>query len=462
MRKLLQRLLLLVLFSSGNSVLAQTREPIVVDLEDFPVSSSSACPVVPYDRGVSLSGGVIATLPYEEFGAGKVYRSVQPYLGGFLCYQQPVQISFDETSSEVSFDLYTTNNVLTITDDTGWSRTIAMDFESDFSYAGIKKATITVPSEHVRTLSIHDPCDYFGGTACGAPWSILVDNIEFTPERPCVSVTGDTDVLPNPAGSTSNSSPVVVEVTDCEGHTLSGIAVRTSITVDATSGGHTANHISPRPTGGLRDDGTAGSGSDSVTGSSEDGRIPLQFVPPEAGGTHAITSLCIDRQCYYDPPLNVDVKIPGLGEIPPANVFYTLVEYLPDTEIGKNIGDTAQHKHVNHNLTDAARENLWRLAFNYAASQAFQPIPEKLHINDASLPMGGIFDISGAWNTDHVGHRKGIVVDIRGNDSPGAVPEDLHQQFVQAAFDAGGVAVFERRRNATRRHYHVLLIGDDQ
>lgn len=260
---------------------------------------------------------------------------------------------------------------------------------------------------------------------------------------------------------------MAVTVDDCEGNPISGLQVRTFVTVDQTSGGHLANHplVVPRPLGGLREDlsGAAGAGSDSVIlGSDDEGRILLQFVPPEVSGNHTISAECMDIECYaLSPPLEIKVRVPGLISIPPANVFYTLTEYLPGTAVGMNIGDAAgTHNGVNHHLTPSATENLWRLAFNYAALMHFQPIPEKLHINDASLPDGGLFDIKGQWKTPHKSHRKGTVVDIRANEAPGAIPNSPNAAFKLAAEYAGAYADFEDfPSHPGNNHYHVLLMG---
>jgi hypothetical protein len=283
-------------------------------------------------------------------------------------------------------------------------------------------------------------------------------------QRPCLAINGPTEIEPKPFGADAEALTFAVEVTDCEGTYLPDISVETTVTVDAKSGGHNGTHAtSTRPTGGLRDEGATGAGTASVVRkSNQDGMIYLEFVPSEVSGVHTITAKCTTVTCIEpDPPLEVGVKVAGLKPIDPY-VFYTLIE-LDGT--GKNIGDTPQHHSgVNHYLHPKATENLKRLALYYSFLLG-EPIPEKLHINDASLPEGGLFDIGGAWTVDHKYHRKGRVVDIRGNQAPGAIPDDpyYHRVLSDAAMYAGVIARWEPfRTRPWNNRFHVLLTKEQQ
>lgn len=433
-----------------------------MDFEQFPITQAEDCPVFPYDRGALFSGGTIQQLETDPINPTKVYRSVQPVFGGFLCYANPMVISFDEPTSNVGLDLYAPNRFITVQDDSGWSRTIDFLYEATEWGPSSDKVHVTIPSSGIREITIHDPCRYFG--ECGKPWSFHIDNVAFRPVRPCLAIAGPSEVEPNDARQTTKYIALVVEVTDCEGNPMSGVAVETTVDVVHTSGGHLDDHPTPtpRPLGGLREhSGTAsGAGTDSVTLSSNaDGQILLQVVPPEVAGTHIIDATCVDTQCTEpDPPHHVDVKIAGLAPIPRFDVYYTLTEYLPGTIVGKNIGDNGRHDGVNHWLTPEASEVLWRIAFHYAELLDFQPDPERLHVNDASLPWGGLFDILGQWRPSHHGHRKGTVVDIRANQLPGAVPPDHDQEFLDAAGKLGARAVREKVGSPSE-HYHLMLRG---
>lgn len=449
---------------------AAAPEPVIIDFEQFPLTNNSDCPVFPYDRGAGFAGGAIRQNESDSINPTKALRASQPVFGFNFCSYNPGTISFDEPTSEVSFDLYTSNRFITVSDDRGWSRSI--DFHLEFEEWGNsnRKVRVMIPSTGIRQVTVHDPCDYFSA-GCG-PWNYGIDNVSFIPERPCISINGPSTVDPNTARSpTSGYVPVVITVDDCAGNALDGIAVEIFLTVDQTSGGHSGHHplVVPRPVGGLREDlvTASGPGAELVTFSTDpNGQILLQFVPPQVSGKHAIDAKCVDTKCYApDPPLSVDVMVDGLAPIPPSNVFYTLVEYLPNTIIGKNIGDNGKHDGENHYLTPEASDILWRVAFNYAALLNFQPTPEKLHVNDASLPMGGLFDISGQWTPNHRGHRKGTVVDVRANQSPGAVPASYDRYFQRAASRLGAVAVREYAGQAPpnpNEHYHLRLRGVDE
>ncbi len=392
----------------------------------------------------------------------------------FTCATNPIEIRFPEPASEIEFDLITPNDAFTISDDTGFSRTLGVRAEfngTSETNPVFYRTRFVLSSTGVNKVTITNHCSLTNTTGCREQWRTVVDNLQFQTQRYCLAIFGALTVEPNPRNKSDVNLPFVVEVTDCNGTYVEDIEVETSVTVKPTSGGHSAGHaVSSRPTGGLRDDTNNASGPGSqkfVRMSDPDGLVPLQFVSPEIAGTHTITAKCTKVACDEpDPPLDVDVKIDGLTAIPPA-FYYTLTEYLTGTEFGKNIGDNGNHDGENHNLTPDANAALWSVAFQYAALHAFLPVPEKLHLNDASLPWGGLFDIKGGWAPNHVGHRKGVVVDVRANDRPGAVPADHDRHFMLAVRRVGATAV---REFAARppllpnpaEHYHLKLLGVDQ
>ena len=125
---------------------------------------------------------------------------------------------------------------------------------------------------------------------------------------------------------------------------------------------------------------------------------------------------------------------------------------------GRKIGDNGVHDGANHYLTEFATGQLNRLGYNYAQMFTSPELvtPAKLHINDASLPWGGLFDASGAWDRPHNRHRRGSVVDIRANGCPGSIPDHMFAAFQNAAILAGGSARFHAN------HYHVRLKGGEE
>lgn len=85
-----------------------------------------------------------------------------------------------------------------------------------------------------------------------------------------------------------------------------------------------------------------------------------------------------------------------------------LVPYGP--EIGADtVGSNAIHP-INHYATAAHIAALQKLAATYA--QAFPSAP-RLKFNDSSLESGGLFDIAGNWQPDHMGHRIGRNTDVK-------------------------------------------------
>lgn len=431
-------------------------DPIVVDFEQFPSWTSCPPPTYISDRGANFSAALVESAANSP-NLTKTLRTFQS-IYNFTCTSNPLVINFDEPVSELKLDMYSRNSELRIRDDRGWSQVV---------FTGGHHASIEVPSTDVRRLEISDPCNYWNASGCDEIWQFYIDNVSFKPERYCLEVTGPSTTEPNGAGRSDKSIALVVEVTDCDGQPVPDIAVRTLVSVEHTSGGHSAGHPLPipRPPGGLRGTSdTSGAENESYVGTSDAlGQIAMEFVPPEAAGTHTINATCVVERCYEpDPPLEVEVGIEGLAAIPADNLFYTLKEYLDGTDKGKNIGNNGQHDNLNHHLTPEAAEVLSRVAFEYAARLYFFPVPEKLHINDASLPNGGLFDFRGQWRPDHRGHRKGTVVDIRANQAPGAIPVVFRTEFELAAIYNGALALFESFPDASNDHYHVLLMGVPQ
>ena len=92
-----------------------------------------------------------------------------------------------------------------------------------------------------------------------------------------------------------------------------------------------------------------------------------------------------------------------------------LVAYGP--EIGADtVGSNAIHP-KNHYATAAHIAALQHLATIFA--QAFPSAP-RLKYNDSSLESGGLLDISGNWQPDHIGHRRGRETDVKTHSNCGA------------------------------------------
>jgi hypothetical protein len=157
-------------------------------------------------------------------------------------------------------------------------------------------------------------------------------------------------------------------------------------------------------------------------------------------------------------------------------VYYSLTEDGSTTVVGDNGNHLG-----NHYLTGDASIQLWRLAASFYNYQIRKGVakPTLLHLNDASLKWGGLFDRDGDWDTPHVRHRKGVVIDIRANTTAGNIPESMFNDFEQLADEtklADGTTAANAELHCSRgrnpsvdncvgdinRHYHVLLLGVDQ
>ena len=153
---------------------------------------------------------------------------------------------------------------------------------------------------------------------------------------------------------------------------------------------------------------------------------------------------------------------------PPAPLFYTMNE-----ADGSVIG-AVQGKHTdNHYLTPEAASVLWRMAASYSVEQRFKvkgrnPITKKLelvappvlHLNDASLVWGGLFDaVDSDWEQPHEEHRRGTVVDVRANTNVGAIPAKNFKAFEKMAMQYYGVDAKIHHRGWPSQHYHVRLLN---
>lgn len=432
------------LLISSAPALGQTF--VTVDFENFPISPTCD-PVTVTQHGATFSNGRV-----REGGdppSAKVYRNSQSP----PCVSSDVGISFNKPVSGVSFELYS-SDLFVISDGQGWSKTV--DMRQIFP----KKLTVTVPPVGVRNVYIDDLCDYYGGTECGNAWAFNVDNVKFIPSPVCLAISGDMVVAPKDSGT------IVVDVTDCGGTHLPDVPITVSALVEEFSGGH--NHSdSGRPEGRLREN-LIGAGEVSFTGVSDvNGQLALEFVAPEVSGIHWIQVKCTDFDCTVPTDFEVQVKVEGLEGIP-ASSWYTLNE-TGGPDQGKEVGSTSEHP-LNHFLMRSASENLEAVALNHAQSFAVLAarVPQQLHINDASLESGGKFDLleSGVWGgaSSHAGHRMGTVVDIRANGDMerGSIAVDVvsTKRFKQSAQDAGAVA--EVHKKGQHRHFHVLLLGEDE
>jgi hypothetical protein len=199
--------------------------------------------------------------------------------------------------------------------------------------------------------------------------------------------------------------------------------------------------------------------------------VVFNFNAPEAAGTHTITAAC--DGCSNTATAKVDVKVDGLQQIPDST-FYGLTE-----ADGSVIGAKSGWHTKNHYLTSTAASVLWGIAASYEIEQQFKlfdPVTKKytkpppvLHLNDASLPWGGVYDICVrpgacpdlgvvAWKKPHKEHRRGTVIDVRANGTDGSIPDADKRKFGNLLIDYG-VPYLHEDVGTLNEHFHLRLMG---
>lgn len=256
-------------------------------------------------------------------------------------------------------------------------------------------------------------------------------------------------------------------VYDQQNNSVSGVAIRIVVDVNNRTGGH--NHDDPSrhsvhmgkltPSGASQ--GAVEQGGKVLTGSTGADGLEFAFAAPAISGDHKITVTCTDgRTCTQDGPDGVWVGVKGLVPIPPIPDLLPQATYQLNESNGRPVGSTDSHP-ANHYLTPDAVTKLWNLGFRYSMIE-FPNYP-LLHINDAGLERGGLFDLSSNWTSRPLGHRehrRGTVVDVRANGGPGSIPVDqaVSDTFEDIAQRLGIDAKIHG--TGSNRHYHVRLKGD--
>lgn len=238
----------------------------------------------------------------------------------------------------------------------------------------------------------------------------------------------------------------------CAGQPAGGKRITLAADVTAYSGGHQHDQgRRPQHTGTV-----SFNGSDTTDAN---GEVAFTFTAPVPAGDHTITARCTDGSCGTTTG-SVWVGIKGLEPIIPASDPATGPLYVL-------IGQDAYHP-SNHSLTPAAIGRLQQLAALYR--QRFPNSPP-LHLNDASLERGGLFDIywrnpqTGTqrtvwWTPPHFEHRRGTVIDVRANRAMGAVPNEprVRSWFETTIRNLPGSFLLESL-GTSNEHYHIRLMG---
>ncbi len=286
-----------------------------------------------------------------------------------------------------------------------------------------------------------------------------------------ITLSGGREVEPS-GDSTINTLPLIATVIDQDTNQppANPVTVRISLKVDPSSGGHDHGNSS-RPRGGIANVQTCPSDEVCWSNPTNNGAVVFNLNAPKASGTHTITATC--DECSNTATKTADVKIPGLSAIP-ASQFYALLEANGDV-IGAKTGWHTD----NHNLAPAAASVLWRLAVSYRVEQRFKlrdPAtgrftvpPPVLHLNDASLPWGGVYDICArpaacpelgviTWLKPHGEHRRGTVIDVRANGGDGSIPASKKTSFMNFLIERG-VPYLHEFVGTANEHFHLRLMG---
>lgn len=239
------------------------------------------------------------------------------------------------------------------------------------------------------------------------------------------------------------TASLMVRALNKDGQPAPGINIKIEASVDATSGGHDHGNAA-RPKGNL---GGAAPNTHIVSGKTNaQGWFPFSFTAPIAAGEHTIRAECPEGRC--DPKSGTAyARIKGLVTLTESSGNHTL------------IGRRDEHQD-NHYVTPTAALKVHILAFKYRTQF---PTAHVLHLNDASLEWGGVFDLNKSWTPGpnnkpgHKEHRRGTVIDIRANEYKTAIPPENYAAFERLVSNLGGNS--RRHGEGDSKHYHVRLMG---
>lgn len=214
-----------------------------------------------------------------------------------------------------------------------------------------------------------------------------------------------------------------------------GMPVAASVTITPESvplsGGH-AHHSAQRPAGVILP---------AVVNSDD----PFTFNAPEAAGDHRLKAHCIDRECTQAGPDTVWVGVEGLLDLQ-ADPAYVLISPNPD------------RRHPgNHYVNASTQAKIRSLA---AAYHKLFPSDPLLHLNDASLERGGLFDLAANWSPrpGHSTHRYGTDIDVRSHefyhDPKSSVPTYNYVDFMLLASRRGCLAGIHSG-GSQNEHFHL-------
>jgi len=126
----------------------------------------------------------------------------------------------------------------------------------------------------------------------------------------------------------------------------------------------------------------------------ESGQCQVKYTAGDASGADKITASVVDtNSSMISASLELSIKVPGLVNFGTSSLW-------------RLTGETGLHPD-NHYLDETGTLGAFGLAVDF-----YETYNATLGLNDMSLPLGGLFDIDGAWASPHKLHRTGRSVDI--------------------------------------------------
>jgi hypothetical protein len=418
----------------SNAALAQVAGPCMVMPGTTP---SAGCGGMPSGTTTSSTSSTSSTSPASTSSTGTVPASFT-YDGGINVANTP-QAACQMMGSLDGYRLFWMNN--------GGVYTSCSAPNGPFITTGG-----ALGGECLQWINICDVRHLRPRVSCPPNYSLDPGGMTCSSSDLAVTLTGDTSIEPITVMGAGVGVFTASVKDKLSGLPQAGVPVNLSIMVDSTSGGHDhGDSIAVRDNGKLNclpdlNPCTGGTTSGS-------GTVTFVFFAREEAGTYTITADCSGNGCTGPANATVNVEVTGLQPIPASSLYVFT-------------GSNKKHS-KNHFLSPDAISALNNIAMAYNAQFPAGPL---LHLNDASLSTGGLFDINGNWSSAHKGHRRGAVIDIRANQNPGAIPQARFSDFQNIARLKGANADLHCDKAHGQcladlsdiRHFHVWLLNKDQ
>lgn len=207
-----------------------------------------------------------------------------------------------------------------------------------------------------------------------------------------------------------DTTPVIVaRVYDQDNQVVPNVNVELKISaVDKSGGHHHGDNGAVERTGKLSSSAQGAVISENgkvLTGNTRSDGLVFTLRAPAVAGDIKVEARCTDgKNCKQEGPDGVWVGIKNLQPLQ-ADPNYVLIKPNAD-----------QNHPSNHYVSVTTQEKIQGLAANY---RKLFPNDPPLHLNDASLVRGGLFDLGANWSSrprGHSTHRFGTDIDIRANE----------------------------------------------